>query len=160
MGVAKTSAFRSPWQPLAEVFARHRVEYLIIGKSGAVLHGFPDTTQDIDVFPKNTPDNGRRIVTALCELGFEVDRPLEAAIIQGKDFIQLRGGPVDVDLVFAPDGLESFEAAQERAITVEQLYPVAAIEDIIASKRRAGRQKDRDTLERLEAFAKYLRERR
>lgn len=145
---------------MAEVFARYRVEYLIIGKSGAILHGFPDTTQAIDVFPKNTPENGRRMVAALRALGFEVDPPLEAAIVQGKDFIQLRGDPVDVDLVFAPDGLASFAVTQQRATTVERLYPVAAIEDIIASKRRAGRQKDRDVLERLEAFATYLRQRR
>jgi len=27
---------------------------------------------------------------------------------RGKDFIQLRNGPFDMDLVFAPDGIERF----------------------------------------------------
>ena len=33
-------------QEIRDVFARHRVRYLFIGKSGAILLGFPDTTQD------------------------------------------------------------------------------------------------------------------
>lgn len=148
------------WDALVKMFAKHRVAYVIIGKSGAILHGFPDTTQDIDLFPRKSSDNGARIVAALKELGFAVDRILEHAIVSGKDFVQIRGGPCDLDLVFAPDGLESFEQAQERASLVEGTYPVAAIDDIIESKRRAGRQKDTEVLRRLEAFARYLRQRR
>ncbi len=33
-------------EEIREVFARHAVRYLFIGKSGAILLGFPDTTQD------------------------------------------------------------------------------------------------------------------
>lgn len=147
------------WEALVKVFAKHRVAYVIIGKSGAILLGFPDTTQDIDLFPRKSPDNGARIVAALRELGFDVDRILEQAIVSGKDFVQIRGGPCDLDLVFAPDGLESFERAKERASLVEGTYPVAAIDDIIESKRRSGRQKDKEVLQRLEAFARYLQRR-
>ena len=50
---------------------------LFIGKTGAILHGFPDTTQDADVFVQKTMRNG-----------------------------------FDVDLVFAPDGIERFEDAK------------------------------------------------
>ena len=34
---------------LAEVFDSHRVRYLFIGKGGAILYGYPGTTQDIDI---------------------------------------------------------------------------------------------------------------
>jgi len=145
------------WEDLARVFAKHKVEYLIIGKSGAILHGFPDTTQDIDLFPKKSLENGRKIVASLKELGFHPDRALEQAIVEGKDFVQLRGGPLDLDLVFAPDGLPSFEEAKERSSVVERTYPVASIEDIIKSKKAASRQKDKEVLRRLEEFSKYLR---
>ena len=147
------------WEDLAKAFAKHRVEYLIIGKSGAILQGFPDTTQDIDVFPYKSPENGRRIVAALSELRFPVDRLLENAIVSGKDFVQIRGGPFDLDLVFAPDGLESFEEAKRKAVFIEDTYPVASIDDIIKSKKLASRQKDKEALHRLEAFATYLRRR-
>jgi hypothetical protein len=36
-------------QELAGAFVKHGVRYLFIGKSGAVLLGFSDTTQDVDL---------------------------------------------------------------------------------------------------------------
>lgn len=147
-------------EELAAVFFKHKVQYLIIGKSGAIVYGFPDTTQDVDILPEKSPENGRRIVSALKELGFRLDEKLEKAIIQGKDFIQIRGEPFDMDLVFAPDGIESFDEAKKRANVVEGKFPVASIEDIIKSKRVASRQKDKEVLDRLEAFAKYLKDQR
>src|SRR5262249_56795991 len=49
---------------------RHGVRYLFLGKSGAILLGFPDTTQDADLFIDRTPENCRRLLLALRELGF------------------------------------------------------------------------------------------
>ncbi len=51
-------------EEIRDAFAREGVRYLFIGKSGAVLLGFPDTTQDADVFVEKSGDNGRAIVTA------------------------------------------------------------------------------------------------
>jgi hypothetical protein len=144
-------------EQLADVFARHQVEYLFIGKSGAIFYGFPDTTQDADVFPQKGPENGHRIVAALRELGFPVDVQLERELVQGKDFVQIRTGPFDLDLVFAPDGIETYAEAKGRARLIDGRFPVASLEDIIRSKRAANRQKDRESLPRLEAFFQYLR---
>jgi hypothetical protein len=35
-------------EEVRDALQRHGVEYLFIGKSGAILLGFPDTTQDAD----------------------------------------------------------------------------------------------------------------
>ena len=147
---------RTPFNPLqaqevAEAFNQADVEYLFIGKGGAILLGFPGTTQDVDVFPAKSEENGRRIVTALAGLGFELDETTRAEIVRGKDFVQLKSGPFDIDLVFAPDGIESFEVAKARAVQEGQ-FPVANLRDIIASKKAAGRKKDRLDLELLELF--------
>ncbi len=37
-------------EELAAALAREGVDYLFIGKSGAILLGYPDTTQDVDIF--------------------------------------------------------------------------------------------------------------
>jgi len=144
---------------IAEEFRRHGVEYLFIGKSGAIFHGFPDTTQDADLFPEKSPENGRRIAAALRHLGFPVDARLESDLVAGKDFVQLRTGPFDLDLVFAPDGIETYGEARSRALMIDGRFPVASLDDIIRSKRATNRAKDRETLPRLEAFAAYLRSR-
>jgi len=39
---------------------------------------------------------------------------------------------------------------------VDGRFPVAALADIIKSKKAANRQKDRESIPRLEAFAAYL----
>ncbi len=63
-------------------------------------------------------------------------------IRRGKDFIQLKNGPFDLDLVFAPDGIERFEDAWARRVDVEG-FPVCHIDDIVASKAASNRAKAR-----------------
>ncbi len=52
-------------EEIRDAFARHGVRYLFIGKSGAILLGFPDTTQDADLFVERSPDNGAAQVGAM-----------------------------------------------------------------------------------------------
>ncbi len=61
---------RLPFNPLqarkvAGAFNAAGVDYLFIGKSAAILLGYPGATQDVDVFPAKSEDNGRRMVAAL-----------------------------------------------------------------------------------------------
>ncbi|MBI4229596.1 MAG: hypothetical protein HY608_02050 [Planctomycetes bacterium] len=136
---------------IAEAFGRHGVEYLFLGKSGAIILGFPETTQDADLFVRKSPENGRAIVAALVEMGFPLDARQQEEIRRGKDFVQIRTGPFDLDLVFAPDGIETFEDAKRRSLVVEGMA-VCHIDDIIRSKEAAHRAKDVESLPRLKAF--------
>jgi hypothetical protein len=138
-------------EEIARAFAAEGVDYLFIGKSVAILLGYPGTTQDVDVFPARSELNGRRIVDALRRVGFEISPELEREIVSGKDFVQIKTGPFDVDLVFAPDGISSYAEARSRRVQ-EGLFSVASLRDIIASKRASGRQKDQIELPLLEAF--------
>ncbi len=146
-------------EEIREAFARHGVRYLFIGKSGAILLGFPDTTQDADVFVEKTAVNGRATVAALREIGFALTEAEAGEIERGKDFIQLKNGPFDLDLIFAPDGIESFAEAWQRHVDVEG-FPVCHPDDIIASKVAANRVRDRESLPRLRAFREYWLQRR
>ncbi len=71
-------------QEVATAFAEAGVDYLFIGKGGAILLGFPGTTQDVDVFPCKDEENGRRIVAAVRKLGFVIDDSVERDIIASK----------------------------------------------------------------------------
>ena len=143
-------------EEVRDVFARHGVRYLFIGKSGAILLGYPDTTQDADLFLEKGEANGSAAVAALRDLGFDLTEPQAGEIRRGKDFVQLRSGPFDLDLVFAPDGIETFEDAWRRRVEVEG-FPVCHPDDIIRSKEAANRVKDRESLPRLRAFRDYWR---
>jgi len=141
-------------EEIRDILAAHGVRYLFIGKSGAILLGFPDTTQDADLFVDKSPPNCSALVAALRTLGFALTEPQAAEILRGKDFVQLKNGPFDLDLVFAPDGIEQFEDAWQRRVDVEG-FPVCHPDDIIGSKLAANRAKDRESLPRLKAFRDY-----
>jgi len=146
-------------EEIRDVFATHKVRYLFIGKSGAILLGYPDTTQDADLFVEKSEANGLALTAALTALGFRLTEDQKEEIHRGKDFVQLKDGPFDLDLVFAPDGIETFSEAWERRVEVEG-FPVCHPDDIIASKVAANRAKDRESLPRLRAFREYWISRR
>lgn len=151
--MAAAFSFRQA-EKVRRILGRHRVRYLFIGKSGAILLGYSDTTQDADIFVEKDPENTKRLVAALKEIKFRLDTKITREILRGKDFIQLRNGPFDLDLVFAPDGIESFDEAWRRRIEVKD-FPVCHPDDIIRSKEKANRIKDRESLPRLKAFRDY-----
>jgi hypothetical protein len=138
-------------EEIARAFNEEGVDYLFLGKSGAILLGYPGTTQDVDVFPARSEENGQRIARALRRVGFVIEVELERQIVAGKDFVQIKSGPFDVDLVFAPDGINSFAEAKARGVR-EGIFHIANMRDIIASKRASGRQKDLIELPLLESF--------
>jgi hypothetical protein len=146
-------------EEIRDAFARHGVRYLFLGKSGAILLGFPDTTQDADLFVERSSSNGAALVRALKELGFDLTDDEAADVRRGKDFVQLKNGPFDLDLVFAPDGIERFEDAWARRVEVAGFF-VCNPEDILASKVAANRVKDRESLPRLRAFFEYWKKHR
>jgi hypothetical protein len=141
-------------EEIRNAFGTHQVRYLFLGKSGAILLGFPDTTQDADVFLEKSAENGAAVTTALQSLGFALTESQTSDILRCKDFVQLKNGPFDLDLIFAPDGIECFGDAWQRRVEVEG-FPVCHIDDIIASKEATGRAKDKESLPRLRSFRQY-----
>lgn len=107
---------------------------------------------------EKSEQNRLRLVAALLELGFALTDKQKLEIGQGRDFVQLNNGSFDLDLLFAPDGIERFEDAWSRHEEIEG-FMVCSIDDIIASKKSANRPKDRESLPRLEAFRTYLQTR-
>lgn len=146
-------------EELATAFAAEGVDYLFIGKSAAILLGYPDTNQDVDVFLPRSRENANRVLAALAKLGFTLDAATAMPVIMGSEkIILLKGGPFALDLIHAPDGIESFEVAKARRI-VSGKFPIASLDDIIASKRSTGREKDLADIKRLEEFREEYRRR-
>lgn len=144
---------------IRDAFRTEGLRYLFIGKSGAILLGFPDTTQDAHLFVDKTPENCEGLVRALTVLGFELSERDASEIRRGKDFIQLKNGPFDLDLIFAPDGIERFQDAWDRRVVIDD-FPVCNIDDILASKKAANRRKDMESLPRLISFRDWLKQKK
>ena len=148
-------------EELVAAFAREGVDYLFIGKSGAILLGYPETTQDVDIFLPRSRENAERVLRALRTLGFKLDPALPVSILAGSEMVLMKSGPFALDLIHATDGIESFEAAKSRRVMEAGRFPVASLDDIIASKRAAGRERDLGDVRRLEQFkSEYMRRRK
>ena len=136
-----------------------RLDVIVVGNAAAALHGVPVTTQDIDLFVRDTPQNAEKIQQLLAALGepVQASRPFEPV----SRMIRIEGLPVDIDLVFELSSHEKFEAVARRSLlhTIEGVpIRLAAMDDIIAAKRAAGRPKDLAVLPLLEQFVRVQRE--
>jgi hypothetical protein len=150
-----------------EVLNAYGVTYLLLGSLAARFQGANLTTIDIDVAPAPAPDNLQHLADALNTLqprwrlrgrpeGAKIDGRLEPRHFLGDSLavgLVTRLGRLDI--VFRIDGFEgnAYTALSPRAITLDiddVAIRVGAVEDIITSKRAAGRQKDRDHLVILE----------
>jgi Nucleotidyl transferase AbiEii toxin, Type IV TA system len=148
---------------------RYGVEYLVVGGLGARAHGATRPTQDVDFVPSSSGENLDRLAGALRELGARlrvagmtdeearqlpivVDGPTLAAF--GSTTWATDAGSIDVlhDLPTAT-GRRSYDDLLSRSTTTSLdgiIIRVAALEDIIASKKHADRAKDRESLPELE----------
>jgi len=112
--------------------------------------GYPDT-QEAHLFIEKNASNFETLVQSLLDIGFQLTDQQSQEVRRGKDFVQLKNAPFDLDLIFAPDGIENFDDAWKRRVDVDGL-PVCDIDDIVLSKQATNRQKDKESLPRLLSF--------
>lgn len=129
------------------------LDAVLIGNAAAALHGVPVTTQDIDLFVRDTPGNADKIRRLVAALGDHVkaSRPFEPA----SRMIRVEGLPVDIDFVFELSSHAKYESVRARShvITIDNVaIRVADLQDVIEAKRAAGRPKDLAVIPLLEQF--------
>ena len=127
------------------------LEAILIGNAAAALQGAPVTTLDFDFMFRKTPTNLRKLKTLAQSLDAVVFKPFYPA----SDLYRLLQEDTGVQVDFMPrlHGVKSFESLRSRATQVSfdgfSVW-VAGLEDIIRSKRAAGRPKDEAVLPILE----------
>jgi predicted nucleotidyltransferase len=134
-----------------ESFQKHDVKYLVIGGIAAVLYGIPRATFDLDILIEPTRENILHLLDALLDAGLgtasltNVDEILSNEITIFKDRVR-------VDVQIKTPGI-IFKDSWERKKTMDyqgQQFYVVCLEDLIASKRAAGRAVDLEDLRLLE----------
>jgi hypothetical protein len=153
---------------IVECLDRHRVSYVVIGGVAAMLQDVPiPETLDLDVVPERKERNLKALAKALVVMEARLrvpDYPDGVAIpLDERTFRNVatltfvtRFGPFDI--LFEPSGAPEYDDLAGRALTMERFgvdISVAAIEDLVAMKRAAGREKD---VEHLTILMEFLRE--
>ena len=150
---------------ICRVLNEERVDYVIVGGFAAVIHGSPLPTEDIDVVPDRTSENLERLARGLQRLnarirtdGEPVPTVIDAAFLANMPFmLNLVTDFGIVDLTFEPSGpLRGFDewnaGASAESVGEGLIIKVASLDDVIASKRAANREKDRRALPYLESL--------
>jgi predicted nucleotidyltransferase len=112
---------------ICRVLIDHGVQFVIIGGMAPRLHDTGHATIDVDICPSTDDANLARLAPALSDLGAR---------------LRVSGDP------------EGYASLSEHASVIEIAavdVPVASLEDVVASKRAAGRPKDIVALTPLEA---------
>lgn len=137
------------------ILAVHDVEYVLIGAMAAVVQGAGiPATADVDIAPAGDEDNRARLAAALREMGARlrlagdedpIPIKLDARTFKGISVMtfETEHGPFDV--LFEPAGAPPYAELYARGATMSLSgvdVRVAAVEDVIAMKRAAGRRKD------------------
>ena len=129
---------------LARRFADLQLDTVMIGNAAAALQGAPVTTLDIDFMLKWTDDNYKKLAVLAQQMRCKF---IEMKVPGDNYMYRLENveKSIYLDFLFVAAGIESFEALKQRSMDVvfgEHPLKIAALEDILASKRMAGRPKD------------------
>jgi predicted nucleotidyltransferase len=152
---------------LAALEAR-QVRYLVVGGVAVVLHGYARFTADLDLVIALDAPNVAAAMEALTSLEYRPRAPVPALDFSDPDkrreWIRDKGLTVfslwsprhpatEVDVfVEEPFAMDEALARATRAQLGPHTVTVAGIPDLIELKRRAGRPKDLDDIEKLQAI--------
>ena len=138
-------------------FQSHDVRYVVIGGIAAVLHGVPRATFDLDILIEATAPNAERLLQALRQAGFGTADLVDAQGILANE-ITVFNDRVRIDVLTSTPGL-TFQEAWSRRETMDyrgQKFYVASRQDLMASKRAAGRPRDLEDVRILELDPKKV----
>jgi predicted nucleotidyltransferase len=136
---------------VAKLLRQHKLEAILIGNAAAALQGAPVTTVDIDFLFRNTPAGLKKLRALARSLDAFILRPYYP--VSGLYRIARDEDGMQLDFMTVIDGIRSFEGLRKRAKTIrvdDTELTVAALSDIIKSKKAAGRARDLAVLNVLE----------
>ena len=150
---------------VCQILNEEGVRYVVMGGFASVIHGSSLPTRDIDLVPDRSEENLERLGRALSRMhamirtgDAPVAAPLDAAFLRNTEvMLNLVGDFGDIDLMFRPAGsLDGYSDWASHAFEVEIAegvrISIAALDDIIESKRAADRPKDQAALPYLESL--------
>lgn len=136
---------------IVAALAEAALEAILIGNAAAAIHGAPVTTVDFDFMFRSTPINLSKLKKFATRMDAVILRPYYPVSALYRVMNDDRG--LQVDFMPVIHGVKSFNSLRSRSARVElagrQIW-VAGLADIIASKRAAGRPRDKAVLGILE----------
>lgn len=132
-----------------ELAATYEVKMLMVGGGAVNFHGYQRHSADVDFWIKTEPENLDKLIQVFKKMGFEI-QSFPKSILDQNQNISIKFSPEDLDLELITrfEIGKSFDDAFKEALEIEiqgnklLKWKVLSFDDLIESKRRAGRPKD------------------
>lgn len=119
-------------------------EFLVIGAHAVAVYARPRATGDLDLWIRSTAANAERVWAALVAFGAPLHDLTRDDLISDDLVFQIGIAPNRIDILTSVGGV-TFDEAWPRRSTVQlwgMTVPVIGREDLVKSKRAAGRPRD------------------
>lgn len=149
-----SNIFNEDFQDFLTAFNKYKVDYLLVGGYSVILHGYPRTTGDMDLWVEKSKENYIKIVDAFREFGMPTfDMTLNNFLENpALDVFSFGRPPVSIEILTNVKGL-AFENAYQKHIVyqIDDKLSIKLIhyDDLITAKKAAGRPRDINDIENL-----------
>lgn len=146
--------FHEDFRDFLDALNKADVRYILVGGYSVVLHGYSRTTGDMDLWVERTSENYNRIIKAFHIFGMPLFDMTESNFLSHPiwDVFTFGTPPVAIDIMVNIEGLNFEEAFQKAIYFEDDDLKIRTINknDLIVTKKIAGRAKDINDLENLE----------
>ncbi len=134
-----------------KLLKEHDVHYLLIGGYAVGYHGYPRTTEDLDIWVAIHPDNAQKLVSVLNAFGFDDPALRPELFLQKPKIIRMGFPPMRLEITTSISGVDFEECYHTRIVDKLDGVEVNLIdlEHLKKNKRASGRAKDIADLENL-----------
>jgi hypothetical protein len=132
------------FRDLLSALAASNADYLVVGGWAVGFHGEPRYTKDLDLLIGLDPANILRVAVALETFGAPPTIVEQVRALKPDEFLFLGTPPARVDILRSVPGVDFAEAhARRDQVTWDGVsVSMIAFDDLLASKKAAGREKD------------------
>ena len=144
------------FEELLGLLNKHKVKYCIVGAYAVAFYGRPRYTKDLDVLVEPAIENGKKIVRALKEFGFDSLELSEYDFAKKNNIVQLGYEPLRVDFINSIKGCSFKEVWENKRKGIYGRKKVFFVgpNELIKNKKLLNRNQDKVDLEILHRGAK------
>jgi len=92
------------------------VRYLLVGGYAVGYHGYPRSTNDMDIWIAIDPKTAKQMVSALKEFGFDTPKLSEELFLKEKNIVRMGIAPMRIEILTTISGVNFEECFQERIV--------------------------------------------
>ena len=145
--------FNDDFRDFIQALNNNNVEYILVGGYAVILHGYRRVTGDMDIWVNRTKENYSKLTNAFLQFGLPVFDMTEEKFLNADtaDVFSYGRPPVSIDIITKLKGVEFNDAfSQSQQFDENGLFiRFIHLNNLIQSKKAAGRHKDLDDIEKL-----------